>query len=103
MRSFHKVYTVPYFVRKGAIHKGDTLNIRIDNFNNPYLGFVSQAASTGMQNPFFSSPPSEVKTNIRCLDADIRVSGFFTTYSRGAVFSVISHIDFDFGATGGMR
>lgn len=103
LRSFHKVYTVPYFVRKGAIHKGDTLNIRIDNFNNPYSGFVSQAASTGMQNPFFSSPPSEVKTNIRCLDADIRVSGFFTTYSRGAVFSVISNIDFDFGSIGGMR
>ena len=42
-------------------------------------------------------------TNIKCLDADIRVSGFFTTYSRGAVFSVISHIDFDFGSIGGMR
>ena len=96
-------YTVPYFVKDG-FSKGDTLHFRIDNFSNEYSRFISQAASaSGMQNPFFSSPPSEVKTNIRCLDADIRVSGFFTTYSRGAVFSVISNIDFDFGSIGGMR
>lgn len=100
LQSAVKVYPTPYFVRKG-IKKGDTLNLRIDNFSNTYSRFISQVSSEmSMKNPWFSSPPAEVITNIKCLDSDVRVSGFFSTYSRGQVFSVISDIDFSFGSMG---
>ncbi len=100
LQSTVKVYPTPYFVRKG-IKKGDTLNLRIDNFSNTYSRFISQVSSEmSMKNPWFSSPPAEVITNIKCLDSDVRVSGFFSTYSRGQVFSVISDIDFSFGSMG---
>lgn len=100
LQSAVKVYPTPYFIRKG-IKKGDTLNLRIDNFSNTYSRFISQVSSEmSMKNPWFSSPPAEVITNIKCLDSDVRVSGFFSTYSRGQVFSVISDIDFSFGSMG---
>lgn len=100
MVSTGKVYPVPYLIR-GGFNQGDTLHFRIDNLNNYYARFLSQAASeASMKNPWFSSPPAEVTTNIKCLNADVRVSGFFSTYSRGQVFSVISDIDFSFGSMG---
>ncbi len=91
------VYPMPYFIFDG-IHKGDTLCFRIDNFNNQYAVFISQvSAETGVPNPIFSNPPAEVYTNIRCVsDESQRVSGIFTTYSRGETFTFISDIDFSF-------
>lgn len=97
MKTSTKVYPLPYFV-SGNIHKGDTLCFRIDNLNNQYTVFISQAASeTGIPNPLFSNPPAEVYTNIKCLsDENQRVSGIFTTYSRGKTITFISDIDFSF-------
>lgn len=98
LQSAGRVYPTPYFIRKG-IKKGDTLNLRIDNLSNAYSRFISQVSSeSNIKNPWFSSPPAEVTTNIVCLDSNVRVSGFFSTYSRGQVFSVISNIDFSFGS-----
>ncbi len=88
------VYPVPYFIRDG-FSKGDTLHLRIDNLNDYYAQFLSQVSSeSNMNNPWFSSPPAEVRSNVVCVDADIAVSGFFTTFSCGKVFSVVSDIDF---------
>jgi len=89
------IYPLPYFVR-GGIHVGDTVNFRIDDVDNAYAIFLSQAKEEmSMKTPFFSSPPAEVVTNIHCLDANIRVSGFFAAYHRGEDMITISTINFD--------
>ncbi|MDR0829969.1 MAG: DUF4249 family protein [Prevotellaceae bacterium] len=103
------VFTLPYFAR-GGIEVGDTVNCRIDDLPNEYINingnrwtnayasFLSQCTSeAGMKTPFFSSPPAEVITNIRCLDADIKVSGFFAVFDRGEDLTTISTINFKFG------
>jgi hypothetical protein len=88
-------YPLPYFV-KGGIHIGDTINLRIDDLDSDYAAFLSQAKEEmSIKTPFFSSPPAEVVTNIRCLDANIRVSGFFAAYDRGEEFMTISTVNFD--------
>jgi len=90
-------YPMPYIVR-GGFSKGDTLYLRVDNFNDEYAYFLDDVSSaTSVSIPIFSSPPAEVYTNIKCLNANIKVSGFFAAYSRGKIFSVISKFDFKFG------
>jgi len=88
-------YPLPFFAR-GGIHVGDTVNFRVDNLSTDYAIFLEQAkGEMGVSMPFFSSPPAEVVTNIRCLDANIRVSGFFAAYHRGEDMITISTINFD--------
>jgi len=88
-------YPLPFFA-KGGIHVGDTVNFRVDNLSRDYARFLSQASSEmSIPMPFFSSPPAEVITNIRCLNANIRVSGFFAAYDRGEDMITISTINFD--------
>jgi len=88
-------YPLPYFA-KGGIHIGDTVNFRVDNLSNDYARFLEQASSEmSVPMPFFSSPPAEVVTNIRCLNANIKVSGFFAAYDRGEDMTTISQINFD--------
>ena len=89
-------YPLPYFAR-GGVHVGDTVNFRVDNLSNNYAAFLQQASDEmSVKTPFFSSPPAEVITNIKCLDSNIKVSGFFAAYNRGKDMITISTIDFDF-------
>lgn len=88
-------YPLPFFV-KGGIHIGDTVNFRVDNLSNEYAVFLYQAKEEmSVKTPFFSSPPAEVITNIRCLNANIKVSGFFAAYDKGEDMTTISTINFD--------
>ncbi|MDR1544604.1 MAG: DUF4249 domain-containing protein [Prevotellaceae bacterium] len=96
IKTFGNIYPLPYFAR-GGINVGDTVNFRVDDLNNDYAVFLSQCKSEmGMKTPFFSSPPAEVVTNIKCLNADIKVSGFFAAYDRGIDMTTISTINFKF-------
>ena len=97
MNSDFQVFPLPYYLN-GEIRRGDTLCFRVDNFNNQYAVFISQCMTeTGVPTPIFSDPPAEVYTNIRCLSGEeFRVSGIFTTFSRGKTFEFISTVDFDY-------
>ncbi|MDR3327225.1 MAG: DUF4249 domain-containing protein [Prevotellaceae bacterium] len=89
-------YPMPYFA-EGGIHKGDTVNFRVDNLNLEYANFLSEVSQeTSVSTPIFSAPPAEVVTNIKCLNANIKVSGFFAAYSKGRDLITISNIDFKF-------
>jgi hypothetical protein len=96
INSYENIYPFPYFAQ-GGIQKGDTVNFRIDDLDAEYSNFLSQAsAETGVSMPFFSAPPAEIVTNIKCLTDDIRVSGFFAAYHRVKDLMTISDIDFNF-------
>jgi hypothetical protein len=96
LRTRSYVYQLPFFVEDG-IHKGDTINFRVDNLGNDYAVFLSECSEEmSTSNPFFSPPPAEVVTNIKCLNSDIKVSGFFAAYSKGIDMTTISDINFEF-------
>jgi len=90
------IYPLPIFTGSNSIYIGDTIHFRVDNLSNDYARFLSQAKSEmSVPIPFFSSPPAEVTTNIRCMNANIKVSGFFAAYDRGEDMTTISTIHFD--------
>jgi len=90
------IYPLPIFTGGNSIYIGDTIHFRVDNLSRDYAVFLSQAKNEmSVPMPFFSSPPAEVITNIHCLNANIKVSGFFAAYDRGEDMITISTINFD--------
>jgi hypothetical protein len=64
---------------------GDTVTIQVEGVTKDYATFISNAQQEMRgSDPFFSGPPANIETNIHPLSPspDIRISGFFTAYSK---------------------
>ncbi len=64
-----------------VLHVGDKVTLNINAISKEYATFIGNVRSEIRgSNPIFGGPPANVETNIRCVDNNIPVSGFFTAY-----------------------
>jgi hypothetical protein len=76
-----------------VLRPGSLVTFQIEGVTREYSLFITNAQSESRGSiPIFSAPPANQETNIRSLDPseDIRVSGFFTAYSKSRI-SIIYH------------
>jgi hypothetical protein len=84
--------------RTGEILRiGDKVTLNINAISKEYAIYIGQVQSQIRgSNPIFGGPPANVGTNIRCIDGDIPVSGFFTAFPSRYASTVVKE-DFSNG------